>query len=108
MQRYQAQMERVTDTEAPDPVWSPEAEARIHDRFALRAPEGAVLLETECLSTVCRIEVGLGPSPEDGADDAIVSAAMPWDGNAFYVTEPGPNGRVVAYVAREGMVLPKL
>ena len=95
------------EVEEVDPDWGPGAEEDIVERFSELAPPEAQLVEARCRATLCRVELGLDPEALD-VEDEVVDAVKAWNSNGLYVAESGPDVRIVVYMAREGLTLPRI
>lgn len=100
-------MDEVMEVEEVDPDWGPGAEEDIVERFSELAPPEAQLVEARCRATLCRVELGLDPDALDVEDD-VIDAVKAWNSNGLYVAESGPDVRIVVYMAREGLTLPRI
>jgi hypothetical protein len=98
--------EQVTQTheaQAVDPTWSTQAQTAIEQSFqkyGAEIPE-AVLLDTECRTTVCRMEVAF--ETDSTRDDVLMRLPhmIPWNAHGLLHVDPQSN-TVLFYVAREG------
>ena len=108
--QVQAQIDLLEVTvlaEAPDPVWTSAAERSLQSVFQREEKAGFHLVQTECRTTLCRLELSLdgSVSPEESFHSLV--QMMPWQGQAFIRIEDGEGGAVVVYLAREGHALPQ-
>jgi hypothetical protein len=109
-----AQVESIEDTilrEKRDPEWSSEAELALTEAYRSDEMPGVGLVDAECGSTVCRVELSFdgSASPEQSIRDMVHLA--PWAGPGFFVVDGIDEGDEppagVFYLAREGYSLPQ-
>jgi hypothetical protein len=97
-------VDRVAQTheaQAVHVVWSAHAEASIAEHFARIQIPGAMLLDTECRTTVCRLEVAF--MGDESHDDVLqlLPHVIPWSAEGLLHVD-AQTQTVIFYVAREG------
>jgi hypothetical protein len=107
IERTETAAERAAETHETqeiDVAWSAQAESSINETFHAYKIPGAILLDTECRRTVCRIEIAY--ESEDQRDEVFVNLphVIPWSTSGLMHFDP-ENQTVVFYAAREGMEL---
>ena len=97
------QVTQAHQAQAVDPAWSTQAATLIENGFArygAAIPE-AVLLDTECRTTVCRMEVAFESDATRNAVLMHLPQMIPWNSHGLLHVDPKAS-TVVFYVAREG------
>jgi hypothetical protein len=84
-----------------DAEWSSTTETSLAE--GLEGLDGITLLDLQCASALCRIEVDEQPSSPGLLQQ--LPTASPFDGDGFY--HRLPDGRLVVYLARAGEALPR-
>jgi len=97
---------QVTQThtaQAVDPTWSAQAETAIAQSFLRHGKEipEAVLLDTECRTTVCRMEVAFENDVTRNQVLLHLPHMIPWNSQGFLHVD-AQTKTVLFYVAREG------
>lgn len=106
----QAQVELIEGTmltQKTDPEWANTAQLALHEVFQSEATAGILLMNAECRTTLCRMELVLdgSVSPEDSFRK--LTHLAPWQGQGFVRIDP-EGGSAVVYLSREGDSLPQL
>jgi hypothetical protein len=114
--RVQAQEDLIEATvvsERPDANWAPAAETAIRRMFESNEIRSLKLVDAQCRTTLCRIEIAGNEAVVDGGDfDQSFRRLLihtPWQGQGFgRVYDPfGPSPTAVFFLAREGNALPQ-
>lgn len=107
--RTQAQIELIEGVvlaEKTDPKWASEAQPALNEAFQRETIPGMYLVNTECRTTLCRMELFLdGSTPEESFRNLV--HFTPWSGESLiHIDLEG--GSAAVYLAREGYSLPQL
>lgn len=107
--RYRVQLAGVVDEEAVDPKWASTAESELEGRFHSLRTKGIALevLSLKCASTVCRVEITNGGEGPPVSGLRSLTQTIPWDGDGYAHIDPDDPSRVLMYVSRDGMALPR-
>jgi hypothetical protein len=107
----EAQVQFIEETilaEEIDTEWSSWAELALIDACQSENMTGFDVVDVECRTTACRVEISLdgSVSPEEGLHN--LSFVEPWDGASFTKIDVGVEPfQAVVYLAREGHSLPQ-
>lgn len=99
-------MEGALHAEQPDPAWANTAQLALNTTFQKEAIPGAQLVDAECHSTLCRMELSLDVSTVQENVRNLFDLA-PWSGESFIHIDT-ETGLAVMYLAREEHALPQL
>ena len=115
--QVQAQEDLIEETvvsERSDPDWVPAAETAISEMFQAKEIQSLKLVDAQCRTTLCRIEIAENGSVADGGggfDEGFRKLLIhtPWQGQGFgRIYDPfGPSPTGVLFLAREGNALPQ-
>lgn len=110
-QEQVALLEETIFSEETDPEWTGEAEQALRETFQKDEANGLELVDAECRTTLCRMEMHLDSStmsPEDAFRG--LSHLTPWQGQGFVKIDDAVEGshKIVIYLSREGYNLPQL
>jgi hypothetical protein len=107
--QVQTQIEGFEGTlveEAVDPGWASAVQLALQEAFDRQAMAGLHLVEADCRTSLCRLELVLDGALSPGeAFEPLVHFA-PWDGPWFAHIDEA-SGVAVVYLAREGDALPR-
>lgn len=107
--RTQAEIELMEGTmlsEKSDAAWANTAQLALQTRLQKEALPGVQMVEAECRTTLCRMELSLdGSIPQDNFRNLIDLA--PWSGQSLIQIDT-ETGLAVMYLAREEHSLPQL
>jgi len=107
--RTQAEIELMEGTmlsEKPDPAWASSAQLALQTTLQKEAIPGVQMVEAECRTTLCRMELSLdGSIPQDNFRNLVDLA--PWSGQSLIQIDT-ETGLAVMYLAREEHSLPQL
>jgi hypothetical protein len=107
--QVQTQIEGFEGTlveEATDPGWASAVQLALQEAIDREAIAGLRLVEADCRTSLCRIELVLdGSMPPGEAFEPLIHSA-PWDGPWFAHIDEA-SGVAVVYLSREGDALPQ-
>jgi hypothetical protein len=107
--QIQTEIELIEETmlaEKTDPQWANEAQLALTYTFQSELVPGLSLVDAECRTTLCRMELLLdGSTPEDGVRK--LAHLAPWPGESLLHIDLEA-GIAVGYLSREGHSLPRL
>ena len=91
-------------SEAVDAEWAESTLARIEEGFHREQLAGIQLIDAACASTLCQVELSIGP--DLGVEESVqrLSLHRPWDGPTFF--SMATDGTARFYFARDGYDLP--
>ena len=99
-------MEGALLAEQPDPAWANMAQFTLQTTFQQKAIPGLEMVDAECRSTLCRMEIALDdPTMQDGYQNLLNLA--PWSGESLIQIDT-ETGVAVMYLAREDRTLPQV
>jgi hypothetical protein len=103
-----AALDKAFASDRRDPSWSPQAESKLRDAFAIADVAGGHLEELSCGGTLCRYSVRFDAvAQREDASDAITSLAR-WDSSGFGGPAADDPRRFVFYVSRDPASLPRV
>ncbi len=98
-------MEGTLLAEQPDSAWASTAQLALQATFQKEAISGVQLVDAECRSTLCRMELSVDDSiPQDSLRNLLNLA--PWSGQSLIQIDT-ETGEAVMYLAREEHALPQ-
>jgi hypothetical protein len=98
------QVAQTHEAQAVDPAWSTQAATAIAQSFSTysqRLP-GAVLLNAECRTTICRLEVGVEDEAAQEEVATLLPHVIPWSTHAL-IDFDAESKTVIFYASREGV-----
>jgi len=113
LRAQEATIEEMVRREPVDPAWAPTAVASITDVFHSKEVKNLHLVDVQCRTTLCRIEVA---ADEAGAEGTPFNQSFrkfllhaPWQSEGFGHIAPPDNSSPTAvfFLAREGYPLPE-
>jgi hypothetical protein len=99
-------MEGTLHAEKHDPAWGSTAQHALHETFQKQAIPGVQMVDAECRSTLCRMELALDDSTAQDSYRNLLNLA-PWSGPSLIQIDT-ETGAAVMYLAREEHTLPQL
>ena len=113
LRAQEAMIEETISREQIDPAWAPTAQAAFATLFQSKEVKALRLIDLQCRTTLCRLEVAADEAGADGAsfDQGFRKLALhaPWQGEGFGRVGPpdSPLATAVFFLAREGHALPQ-
>ena len=99
-------VEDQLDIEEVDAEWSGWASEEISRNFTSFEIDGGYLVDTECRSSICRVELDFSSSSSRDEGIKVLPNLSGWDGQGFFQVIGDDELGVVAYYARENNKLP--
>ena len=98
-------IDEMARAERVDPEWAPAATLALHEVFSSEIMAGLDLIEANCRTTLCRVDVEIDSSLTTEETQRRLMRASPWNGYVLFEISGDPPG-VTYYLAREGEMLP--
>ena len=98
-------IEETARAEHVDPEWAPAATLALHEAFSSEEMAGLELIEANCRTTLCRVDVWIDSSLTTEENQRRLMRASPWNGYVLFEISGDPPGATY-YLAREGERLP--
>ena len=105
-----AQIDSIEGTmlaEEADPKWASSAQIALDGAFQSEEVEGLKLINAECRTTLCRLELSLDGSTLAEENFRRLVYFSPWQGESFFQINH-ESGEASVYLAREGYSLPQM
>jgi hypothetical protein len=113
LRAQEAMIEETIRREPADPAWAPAAQAAFATLFQSKEVKALKLVDLQCRTTLCRIEVAADEAGAEGTsfDQSLRKLVLhaPWQGEGFgHVAPPDSlSPTAVFFLAREGRALPQ-
>ncbi len=101
---YQVELDEKIASEPTDETWSINAESLISNVIEGETFTGTTLVNSECKSTLCRIEVKHADKKSIVAFNMNFNTSLQWKSESIIKSAPGNSS--IIYIAREGEMLP--
>ena len=100
-------MEETVQSEPVDIEWSDSAVASLQNSVDEYSDGGMAIIEAECRSSLCRLQLALDIDNVKASIEAI-EESLPWNGEMFFQVDESDPGypEAVFYIAREDHSLP--